>query len=264
MPMLELDDARLNYMLIEGDARKPLLVFLHEGLGSIALWKGFPERLCAATGCAGLVYDRLGYGLSSPQSAPRSIHYLHQSALAELPAVMQRLAPGRDHVVVGHSDGGSIALIYAAERPPGLRGLITAAAHVFVEDMTLEGIHVALQAHSAGRLRALARYHGDKAAVVFSAWADTWLAPWFRQWNIEYLLPAIACPLLAIQGSGDQYGSQAQLDAIEGGAPAARQLVLADCGHSPHLEQPEATVQAMAAFIDSLAGQAQASGDWHA
>lgn len=253
MPLLELEHGHLHYELIGGDPGKPLLVFLHEGLGCIAMWKGFPERLCAATGCAGLVYDRLGYGLSSPQAAPRSIHYLHQYALFELPALMRHLAPGREHIVVGHSDGGSIALIYAAGRPPGLCAVVTAAAHVFVEDITLEGIRTAIGAHAAGKLRGLARYHGDKAGQVFSSWADTWLAPPFRHWNIEYLLPAIGCPLLAVQGSGDQYGSQAQLDAIENGTPGARQLALPDCGHSPHLEQPEATVRAMAAFINPLA-----------
>jgi pimeloyl-ACP methyl ester carboxylesterase len=254
MAMLELADAQLHYELIEGDPRKPLLVFLHEGLGSIGMWKEFPDRLCAATGCAGLVYERQGYGQSSPQPAPRSIHYLHQSALVELPAVMERLAPGREHVVVGHSDGGSIALIYAAGRPQGLRGVISAAAHVFVEEITIEGIHAVLASHSAGKMRALARYHGDKAELVFSSWADTWLAPWFRQWNIEYLLPAIACPLLAMQGSDDHYGSGAQLDAIERGTPGARQLMLPGCGHSPHIEQPAAALDAMAAFINPLAG----------
>ena len=253
MTMLELGNAQLRYELIEGDPRKPLLVFLHEGLGSIGMWKEFPDRLCAATGCPGLVYERQGYGQSSPQPAPRSIHYLHQSALVELPAVIERLAPGREHVVVGHSDGGSIALIYAAGRPRGLRGVISAAAHVFVEEITIEGIHAVLAAHSAGKMRALARYHGDKAEQVFSSWADTWLAPWFRQWNIEYLLPAIACPLLAMQGSDDNYGSGAQLDAIERGSPGARKLMLPGCGHSPHIEQPEAALQAMAAFINPLA-----------
>ena len=252
MPMLELGNAQLNYRLIEGDSSKSLLVFLHEGLGCISMWKEFPDRLCAATGCAGLVYERQGYGLSSAQPAPRSIHYLHQSALVELPAVMERLAPGREHIVVGHSDGGSIALIYASARPVGLRGVISAAAHVFVEDMTIEGIHVVLAAHSPGKMRALARYHGDKAETVFSSWADTWLAPWFRQWNIEYLLPAIACPLLAMQGSEDHFGSGAQLNAIERGTPGARQLMLPGCGHSPHIEQPEATLQAMASFINPL------------
>jgi pimeloyl-ACP methyl ester carboxylesterase len=256
MPMLELGSAQLHYELIGGDPGKPLLVFLHEGLGCIAMWKGFPERLCAATGCAGLVYDRRGYGLSSPQTAPRSIHYLHQYALEELPAVLRRVAPGREHIVIGHSDGGSIALIYAAGRPADLRGVVTAAAHVFVEEVTIDGIRVALGAHGAGRLRALARYHGEKADTVFSSWADTWLAPFFKHWNIEYLLPAIDCPLLAIQGAGDQYGSQAQLDAIERGVPGACQLVLAECGHSPHLEQPETTLNAMQAFITPLARRA--------
>ena len=254
MPFLALQGAQLHYELIEGDVAKPLLVFLHEGLGCIAMWKGFPERLCAATGCAGLVYDRQGYGLSSPQPAPRTIHYLHQYALFELPALLRHLAPGRDHIVVGHSDGGSIALIYAAGRPAGLRAVVTAAAHVFVEDVTLDGIRTAVEAHADGKLRGLARYHGDKAGQVFTSWADTWLALPFKHWNIEYLLPAIACPLLAVQGSGDQYGTQAQLDAIESATPGARQLLLPGCGHSPHLEQSEATVQAMAAFINPLAG----------
>ncbi|MCE3261416.1 MAG: alpha/beta hydrolase [Pseudoduganella sp.] len=250
---LDLEGIQLHYALIEGDPRKPLLVFLHEGLGCGAMWKGFPQHLCAATGCAGLVYDRLGYGLSSPATAPRSIHYLHEFALIELPAVLRRLAPGREHIVVGHSDGGSIALIYAAGRPLGLRAAVTVAAHVFVEEMTLEGIHSALGAHGASKLRALARYHGDKAGQVFSSWADTWLAPSFRHWNIEYLLPAIDCPLLAMQGSDDQYGSIAQLESIARGTPGAHQLLLPGCGHNPHIEQPDATVQAMAAFIAPFA-----------
>jgi pimeloyl-ACP methyl ester carboxylesterase len=255
MPQLQLgDDMQLHYVLIEGDRHKPLLVFLHEGLGCIAMWKDFPERLCAATGCAGLVYDRLGYGQSSPQGESRSIHYLHQYALSELPAVIAGLAQGRDHIVVGHSDGGSIALIYAAGRPPGLRGVVTAAAHVFVEEMTLDGIRSAVCAQAAGKLRGLSRYHGGKAGEVFAAWADTWLAPPFKHWSIEYLLPSIDCPVLAVQGSGDQYGSQAQLDTIERGVPGARQQVLPGCGHSPHLDQPEATAQAMAGFIIPLAG----------
>lgn len=253
MPMLELDKAQLNYELIEGDSSKPLLVFLHEGLGCIAMWKEFPQQLCAATGCAGLVYERQGYGLSSPQTAPRSIHYLHQSALMELHAVIGRLAPGRRHIIVGHSDGGSIALIYAAGRPQDLLGVISAAAHVFVEGITIDGIETVLATQRRSIMRAMARYHGDKAETVFSSWADTWLAPWFRQWNIEYLLPAIDCPVLAMQGSEDHYGSAAQLDAIERGIPGARQLLLPDCGHSPHLEQPEATLRAMAAFIDPQA-----------
>ncbi|MYN04369.1 alpha/beta fold hydrolase [Pseudoduganella sp. DS3] len=243
----------LHYELIDGDPRLPLLVFLHEGLGCGAMWKGFPERLCAQTSCAGLVYDREGYGLSSPARAPRTIHYLHLSALQELPALLQQVAPDREHIVIGHSDGGSIALIYAAGRPAALRAVVTAAAHVFVEDITLAGIRQAVQAHADGKLHGLACYHGEKAGQVFSAWADTWLAPPFRHWNIEYLLPAIACPVLALQGDDDQYGSGAQLDAIARAVPGARSLLLPGCGHSPHLEQPEATAQAMAAFINSLA-----------
>jgi len=245
--------ADIYHEMIGGDPARPLLVFLHEGLGCIAMWGDFPQRLCAATGCEGLVYDRLGYGRSGPLRAARSIHYLHESALVELPSMLAALAPGRQHIVVGHSDGGSIALIYAAGNPPGLRGVVTAAAHVFVEAITLEGIRVALDAHGAGKLRGLSRYHGDRAPQVFSSWADTWLAAPFAHWNIEYLLPAIACPVLALQGDCDQYGSGRQLDAIAKKAPDARQFVIADCGHSPHLEQPGATLDAMAGFINPLA-----------
>ena len=254
MPMLDIGHAHLHYERIAGDPTRPLLVFLHEGLGCVAMWKDFPQRLCQATGCEGLLYDRLGYGQSSPMQEARSVHYLHEAALLELPTVLRHLAPGREHILVGHSDGGSIALIYGAGRVPALRGVVTAAAHVFVEEITLDGIRDALDAHGAGKLRGLERYHGDKAGPLVFAWADTWLAPAFAHWNIEYLLPSIACPLLALQGSGDQYGSPAQLDAIEAGAQRAVQLLVPGCGHNPHLEQPDAVLKAMTSFISRAAG----------
>jgi pimeloyl-ACP methyl ester carboxylesterase len=250
--MLQLGEDSLYYETIDGDAARPVLVFLHEGLGCAAMWKDFPRRLCEASGCAGLVYDRLGYGHSSPMRQRRSIHYLHESALIELPQVLARLVAGRDYVLVGHSDGGSIALMHAAARPAGLRGVVTEAAHVFVEPLTLEGVRVARDAHGEGKLRGLHRYHGEKAEAVFFAWADTWLEPAFVNWNIEYLLPSVECPLLAMQGRDDQYGSCAQLDAIAAQAVNASKLVVDDCGHSPHLEQPDAVVDYMAEFIQQL------------
>jgi pimeloyl-ACP methyl ester carboxylesterase len=253
MALLELaDGGQLYYEAIAGDPAKPALVFLHEGLGCTAMWKDFPARLCALTGCEGLVYDRRGYGKSSALRGARSIHYLHQYALDELPRVLGLLLDGRPHVLVGHSDGGSIALIHAAGQPQGLLGVVTEAAHVFVEDVTLAGIREARLAFDAGKLWGLARYHGNKTEQIFNAWADTWLRPAFSRWNIEYLLASVACPVLALQGSGDQYGSGAQLDAIESQAPAARKLLVPDCGHTPHLEQPEAVLAAIGAFLKEL------------
>jgi pimeloyl-ACP methyl ester carboxylesterase len=250
MAMLQLDDGgALYYEQIDGKPGLPCLVFLHEGLGCTAMWRDFPARLCAASGCSGLVYDRRGYGQSSPPPAPRSIHYLHESALLELPVVLHAVLGERPYLLIGHSDGGSIALIAAAGQAPGLRAVVTMAAHVFVEQVTLDGIHAALDAHGAGRLRALERYHGAKSQRVFNDWADTWLMPSFSFWNIEYLLPSVRCPVLALQGADDQYGSLAQLDSIAGKCPQGQQLVLDDCGHSPHLEQSERVVQALLAFV---------------
>jgi pimeloyl-ACP methyl ester carboxylesterase len=239
----------LYFEQIAGRPDLPVLVFLHEGLGSVAMWRDFPAQLCAATGCEGLVHDRRGYGQSSALGAARSIHYLHEYALNELPVVLAALLPDRDYWVVGHSDGGSIALIHAAARPARLRGVITEAAHVFVESVTLNGIRAAREAWDAGKLNGLQRYHGDKTAAIFAAWADTWLEPSFADWNIEYLLAAISCPVLALQGSGDQYGSAAQLAAIAGKAPRGQLLLLPACGHTPHAEAAGATLDAMLRFM---------------
>jgi pimeloyl-ACP methyl ester carboxylesterase len=255
MAMLELaEGGQLYYEWIAGGgeaAHRPVLVFVHEGLGCTAMWKDFPARLCALAGCDGLVYDRRGYGQSDALRGSRSVHYLHCYALEELPQVLA-LLEHRPYVLVGHSDGGSIALIHAADQPPGLLGVVTEAAHVFVEDVTLAGIRVAREAYDAGKLRGLSRYHGEKTDQIFGAWADTWLRPAFSRWNIEYLLPSIACPVLALQGSGDQYGTEAQLDAIEAQAPRARKSMLPGCGHTPHQEQPEAVLGAISEFLKEL------------
>jgi pimeloyl-ACP methyl ester carboxylesterase len=198
------------------------------------------------------VYDRRGYGKSPALQGSRSIHYLHEYALQELPQVLAHYIPGQDYVLFGHSDGGSIALIHAAERPPRLRGVLTEAAHVFVEEVSLQGIAAAREAYAQGRLAGLEKYHGDKTAAIFHAWADTWQSPWFRSWDICYLLPSIACPLLALQGAQDQYGSAAQLDAITRLAPHARQQMLEQCGHTPHAEQAEQVIDVAAAFLREL------------
>lgn len=254
MPLLSLAAGRnVHFESIDaGRSGRPHLVFLHEGLGCTAMWGDFPQRLCAATGCPGLVYDRIGYGRSSPLSGPRDVRYLHDHALVELPAVLESLLPDGDYVLVGHSDGGSIGLIHAATRPPRLRALITEAAHVFVEDVTLAGIRSAAEAHAAGKLRGLARYHGERADDVFLAWRNIWLDERFRGWNIEAVLPGIAVPVLAIQGLDDQYGTPAQVAAIVAGRPERRPALVAGCAHVPHREQPDEVLRLMRDFLREL------------
>ncbi len=252
MAVLNLGDTRLRYERIAGDAAQPTLVFLHEGLGCIDMWRGFPARLCAALGCPGLLYDRVGYGGSSPLVRPRTIGYLHEAALQELPAVLEQLLPGADYVLIGHSDGGSIALLHAAARPARLRAIVTEAAHVFVEPVTLDGIRAAVEAYAAGKLRGLAKYHGDKTDAIFSAWADTWLGDGFRSWNIERGLESIACPALVIQGVDDQYGTAAQVESIVSRVPNVRAELVPECGHSPHQEQADVVLELMRAFLVPL------------
>lgn len=252
MTVLSGGQTALHYELIDGDTDKPYLVFLHEGLGCTAMWKDFPRSLCQATGCPGLLYDRLGYGASPALTQPRTLHYLHRYALDELPRLISSLIPERDYVLVGHSDGASIGLIHASERPARLRGLVCEAAHVFVEAETIKGIETAVEAFQAGKLQGLEKYHGSKTAGVFRAWSETWLSDWFRHWNIEYLLPAIDCPLLVVQGLEDQYATLAQVEAIVSQARHGWKLLVENCGHTPHLERPAELLQLMQAFIEEL------------
>jgi pimeloyl-ACP methyl ester carboxylesterase len=246
-------ETTIHCHLIPGDTGRPCLVFLHEGLGCVAAWKGFPERLCRRTGCSGLLFDRVGHGRSHPLCAPRGIDYLHRHAREELPAVLKKNIPDQPHICVGHSDGGSIALIYAALQPDHLLGSITAAAHVFVEAETLKGIEATVAAYRAGRLAGLAKYHGQQTDDLVRAWSEIWLSPSFRAWNITALLGTINSPLLAIQGRQDAYGTEAQMDAIVTGLSGpATPLLLDNCGHAPHLERPEAVLNAMATFIETL------------
>ncbi|WP_016832527.1 alpha/beta fold hydrolase [Herbaspirillum lusitanum] len=245
---------RIHYEIIDGDRVKPWLVFLHEGLGCTAMWKDFPQRLCKATGCRGLLYDRLGYGLSDALQHRREPDYLHRYAVDELPQALTALLPGQACILIGHSDGGSIALLHAAQRPPLLQAIITEAAHVFVESVTLEGIRAADRAYADGKLKGLQKYHGDKTEQIFKAWSDTWLSPAFAGWNIEADLPRIDCPALVMQGIDDQYGTPAQVDAIvsgiaKGNGAPAHKAMLPDCGHAPHHEQPQAVLDLMRQFV---------------
>lgn len=240
---------RLECVRIHGAKDAPTLVFLHEGLGSVALWKDFPARAADATGCPVLVYSRAGYGRSSPAALPRAPDYMHVEALTVLPALLDRLGIA-DPILVGHSDGASIGLLHAGAGKRPVRALVALAPHVFVEDMAIASIAEARRQFETTDLRErLARRHADPDAA-FRGWNDIWLAPAFRRWNIEAFLSGVRCPLLLIQGRDDEYGSAAQLDAIERqvGGTVAR-LELADCRHSPHRDQPEATLAAIAAFV---------------
>ena len=249
MPFLTAGGHRLEYARIDGRSGAPTLILLHEGLGSVALWRDFPARLAAATGCPAVVYSRHGYGRSDPLAAPRGVDYMHREALATLPELRAALAL-EQAILVGHSDGASIALIHAGSGRWPVRAVVLAAPHVFVEDVSIASIAAARTAYETTDLRQrLARYHADVDSA-FRGWNDIWLDPAFRTWNIEDVLPGVRCPVLAIQGADDEYGTLAQIDAIERGvAGRFERLVLPGCKHSPHRDQEPATLEAMARFI---------------
>ena len=233
----------------------PVLVFLHEGLGSVAMWKDFPHRLCNEHGLRGLVFSRYGYGRSTPKPASERwpVSFMHEQAFEVLPALFDRLGISRPWLF-GHSDGGSIALLHASRFPTS--GVVSVAAHVFTEDMGIRSIEATRAAYESTDLRRkLARYHADVDSA-FRGWNDIWLDPNFRAWNIEAELPAIACPVLVVQGEQDEYGTLAQVRSIAQHVPHARVLVMPDCGHSPHRDQPERLAAEAGAFIRS-AGREQ-------
>ncbi|MFA5183009.1 MAG: alpha/beta hydrolase [Syntrophales bacterium] len=245
---------RLAGEIIHGGARgregSPYLIFLHEGLGSVGQWKDFPLSLSMRTNLPALVFDRWGYGKSEPGDKIADARYLHKEALTSLPQVLGHFGITRS-ILVGHSDGGSIALMFGAAYPEKVCCLITEAAHVFVEDVTLAGIREAVAVYRDTDLKGrLAKYHGDKTDLVFKRWSETWLAPSFREWNIEDYLSKVNCPVLAIQGQDDPYGTPAQVDAIvrQVSGPATG-LIVPACGHIPHFQAREAVLNAMADFI---------------
>jgi pimeloyl-ACP methyl ester carboxylesterase len=252
VPFLTAAGHRLDYERLPGRPGAPTLLLLHEGLGSVALWRDFPQKLAQATGAPLVVYSRYGYGQSDALAAPRGLRYMHEEALETLPALRQALALD-DVILVGHSDGASIALIHAGSGNWPVRALILEAPHVFVEAMNLASIEAARSAYATTDLRQrLARYHADVDSA-FRGWNDAWLSAEFRDWNIEEYLPGIACPVLAIQGADDEYGTPAQLAAIARGLKGPFEpLVLRHCKHSPHRDQEAAVVEAMAEFIERV------------
>jgi pimeloyl-ACP methyl ester carboxylesterase len=240
---------RLEVLRIHArEPRGPELVFLHEGLGSISHWRDFPARVSQATGCSVMVYSRYGNGNSEVLTKARSVRYMHEEALSALPDLLSQLKID-DPILVGHSDGASIALIYAGGHDR-VRALVLFAPHVFVEDLSVQSIARTKVTFETTELpEKLANHHRD-AARTFWGWNNIWLHPDFRSWNIEEYLPKITCPLLVIQGVDDQYGTIAQVEAIQRQAKGPVEvLALADCKHSPQRDQPEATLEAIKKFV---------------
>lgn len=238
-----------------GPAASPTsLVLLHEGLGCVSLWRDFPARLAAATGLRTLAFSRAGYGASDPEPLPWPTSFMHRQGLEVLGQVLDAAAI-QDAILVGHSDGASIALIHAGGADRGrVRGLALLAPHVFCEEISVRSIAAARDAYERGDLRGrLARHHGANVDNAFYGWNRAWLDPAFRDWNIEEFLPRIRVPSLAIQGERDEYGTLGQLDAIvSGSAGPVERLVLPGCGHSPQRDRPEETLAAVAAFVRRL------------
>ncbi|MCP4117442.1 MAG: alpha/beta hydrolase [Desulfobacteraceae bacterium] len=228
---------------------KPTLVFLHEGLGSIPHWGSFPSSLCAGTGCPGFLYERRGYGSSGRYTGEWPMDYLEEET-----EILQGVLHGcnvTNPVLIGHSDGGTIALLYAARHSDKLKGVITEAAHIFIEDVTLKGIREAVNVYETSGLKEkLARYHGDKTDAVFRRWANRWLDPAFRDWNVEACLSGITCPLMVIQGKDDEYATLAQVEGIASRVSGpVKPLIIEDCGHVPHHQARERVLKEMTRFI---------------
>jgi pimeloyl-ACP methyl ester carboxylesterase len=232
-----------------GAADSPEFVFLHEGLGCVDQWKDFPEKILKKFGGKGVIYDRQGYGRSGSRKYDFDFNYLHTEAIEILPRVID-LVGFKNPYLVGHSDGGSIALIFAGNYSDFAKGVITEAAHVMVEDETVSGVLAAMEDFEQNGLRrALEKYHGEKTESVFENWSQTWTAENFRYWNIDMFLKRIKCPVLAIQGKDDKYGTIEQLHKIESIVKTAETCFLEECGHTPHRDQEEMLISKIEKFI---------------
>lgn len=249
LPTLRVAGKRLEYRRITGDPTRATIVLLHEGLGCVALWRDFPERLAEATGNSVFAYSRAGYGGSAPISLPRPLDYMSREATDILPHVISAAGITR-YILLGHSDGASIALVHAGTAPAGLEATIVMAPHVFTEACSVASIQAADDAYRHQDLRPrLAKYHGPNVDNAFRGWCDSWLAPDFLVWSIESSLGGITTPLLQIQGRDDEYGTAAQLHRIERGvAGPVKTLLLDDCRHSPQFDQARKTLTAIADF----------------
>jgi pimeloyl-ACP methyl ester carboxylesterase len=233
------------------DTNRPTIVFLHDSLGSVKLWRDFPEKLAKATNCNALVYDREGHGESSPfHIAKRPKDYLSLGA-DSLHQILQKLNV-KDIILFGHSDGATIALHYAAKYPNYLIATIVEGVHVFVEEETLNGIKEAKLATETTNLKErVAKYHGDKTDMLFKLWIETWLSDEYRSWNIEQDIQSIQSPVLIFQGENDEFGTMEQVNKIKANVNSwVEDYLIADCGHNPHKEQPEFTLKTTTNFIN--------------
>jgi len=255
MKHITIQGLRLEYRDYPASAaNRPTLMLLHEGLGSVGMWRHFPEKLAAHTACRVIVWSRAGYGGSEPYPEARTERYMHREGEEMLPALVAALGIEKP-ILIGHSDGGSIALIFAGAYPDVPVGVAVMAPHEFVEAVTLAGIREARVAWETTDLpKKLARYHHAQTERVFSDWNDTWLSPAYRDWNIEAYLPKIRCPVLAIQGEQDEYATMRQIEVIAENVSGTQLVKLPQCGHSPHRDQEAAVLDALAAFVIRVSG----------
>ncbi len=250
---VELDNVELEYQWIAGRPNAPVLVLLHEGLGCVSMWKSFPQRLAEKTGLGVFSYSRQGYGLSDLCVLPRTVGYMHDEAVV-LEQVLTRV-PGETFILVGHSDGASIATIYAGSHAKSpVKALVLLAPHFFIESKTIESIANAKTLYETTDLRnRMKKYHGEQIDNAFWGWNDVWLRDEFRSWNITEYLPNIEIPTMVIQGESDEYGSEAQITATEEGMNGVVQTcLLPNCGHSPYRQFESETVSVIAGFIETI------------
>jgi pimeloyl-ACP methyl ester carboxylesterase len=253
VPFIHVAGKRLEYERWgNASGNKPTLVFLHEGLGSLSMWRDFPEQVARKTGCSALAYSRAGYGNSEEANYPRPVAFMHQEAIEVLPDFLEKMHV-HEVLLVGHSDGGSISLIYAAKPIVPVRALVLEAPHVFVEKTTRQSIAASKKEYVSGNLKSrLAKYH-PRTDETFLEWCDVWLRPEFVSWNIEEFLPQIKIPALVIQGEADRFGTVRQVEAIQKGySGSVETLLVPECGHRPHREKPDQVMSVVVSFIERV------------
>ena len=248
----EIHSHRIHYEFINTTDAKDasLIVFVHEGLGSVSQWKDFPLKICQKTGLPGLVYDRYGHGRSDRLQNDRKVDYLHKEAWSELPALLEKLNVAEKVILLGHSDGASIALLFASRFPEKVKSVISIAAHVLVEDVTIQGIKETGEMYKKSLKRLLEKYHAGNTEKMFYGWMDIWTSPAFRDWNICRDISDIATPVLLLQGEQDEYATIRQISEIEASVKAISGThIIKNCGHIPHFQQFETVFPLICDFI---------------